>query len=261
VGALAAAFAGAFGAHWIAKREKHRDDLLGEIRHTNAAIMVTFSICNSLISMKKQHVKKLKEDWEGQKESLLDHKEKIKLQQISRDTPFHFLADLETLSLSQLPVDILQNQVLEKLSLVKRPLLLTTTLSQAIHSLAMSLEQRNQLIESYKRSDPAITPALYFGLPYDGDNLNQVYPSLVDATYKQTDDGIFFSQLLCKDLVEHGEKTADQFKKKFGKGSPRISKPNFDNAEKSGLMPEKDNYLDWITMFVNKDDSSNPTIQ
>ncbi len=248
-GSLAGAFAGAYGAQRIAERAKYRDELLKEIRNTNAANMVVFGMCNSLIQMKKQHVKSLKETFETQKAALLDHLNKMQMGQISKDTIFRFSADFETLSLPQLPVDILQKQVFEKLSLVGRPLSLAITLSQTVHSLSASLEKRNQLIESYKVANASISAPLYFGLPQGG-YINQDYPSLINAIYNQTDDGIFFSQLLGKDLVEHGEQIAAQFKKIFGKGAPTISKSNFGKAEKAGLMPKADNYPDWFTMFV-----------
>jgi len=248
-GSLAGAFAGAYGAQRIAERGKYREEALKEIRNSNATTVVAFGICNSLLSIKKQHVKSLKEHFESQKIALLDFQKKRNLNQIGKDEVFQFLADFQTLSLPQLPVDILQKQIFEKLSLVGRPLSLTTTLAQTVDSLRASLDKRNQLIESYKKGTEAISPALYFGLPQQG-HINQDYPSVIDAIYRQTDDGIFFSQLLCKDLAEHGEQIAAQFKKTFGKNAPTISKCDFSKAEKDNLMPNADNYSDWITMFV-----------
>lgn len=256
-GSLAGAFAGAYGAQRIVERAKYRGELLKEIRNTNAATNVSFSVCNSFLSMKKQYVKPLKETFETQKAALLDHQNKRRLGEISKDKLFEFSADLQTLSLPQLPVDILQTQVFEKLSLMGRPLNLATTLSQTAHSLSASLEKRNQLIESYKVNAPTLQDvfvALYFGLPH-GRYINQDYPSSLDAIYSQTDDGIFFSQLLCKDLVEHGEQIAARFKKKYGKGAPTINKLDFTKAETLGLMPKADNYADWVTMFVKNTDS------
>lgn len=251
-GSLAGAFAGAYGAQRIIERAKYRDELLKEIRNTNAATNVTFGICNSLLSLKKQHVKALKETFDAQKLDFLNHQNKVRVGEICKDQVFNFLADLQSLSLPQLPVDILQAQVFEKLSLMGRPLNLATTLSQTAHSLSESLEKRNQLIEFYKvnalaRKDGFV--ALYFGLPQDG-HINQDYASSLDAIYNQTDDGIFFSQLLCKDLVEHGEQIAARFKKKYGKDAPTINKPDFTKAETLGLMPEAENYADWAGMFV-----------
>lgn len=102
-GSLAGAFAGAHGAQRIAERAKYRDELLREIRNTNAATNVALGVCNSLLSVKKQHVKPLKEAFVTQKAALRDHLNKRRLGEISKDAIFNFLADLETLSLPQLP--------------------------------------------------------------------------------------------------------------------------------------------------------------
>jgi hypothetical protein len=252
-GSLAGAFAGAYGAQRIAERSKNRDELLKEIRNTNATISLAFGICNSLLAMKKQHVKSLKENFEAQKEALLEHQQKMRAGQILPGTVFNFLVDFQTLSLLQLPIDILQSQIFEKLSLVGRPLNLTTTLSQTTHSLNASLEKRNQLIEFYKAkaTRQPISPSLYFGLPQGG-HINQDYPCTVYAIYNQTDDGIYFSRLLCKDLVEHGKQVVTHFKKQYGKGAPNVSEPDFNKAVDAGLMPNDDNYADWTSSFIKK---------
>lgn len=250
-GSLAGAFAGAYGAQWIAERSKYREQLLKEMRITNAVIIVAFGICNSLLSLKKQHVKTLKEDFDIQKSALLNHQKRRQLGEIGNDAVFHFVADLQTLSIPPLSGDILQTQIFEKLSVVNRPLSLTTTLNQTIHSLNASLEKRNQLIEFYKSGDSEVTAPVYFGFPQGG-KINQDYPSVIEAIYNQTDDGIFFSQLLCKDLVEHGNQIAEQFKKNFKKGAPTISEPDFSEAVKLNLMPTADKYNYWFTMFIKK---------
>jgi len=243
-GSLAGAFAGAYGAQRIAERAKVRDQFLKEIRDTNTAMMVAFGICNSLITIKKQHLKVLKEDFETQKLALLEHQERRRLGQISKDEIFHFKADLETLSLPPLPVDILQGLVFERLSLVGRPLALTTTLGQTVHTLGAFLEKRNELIESYKAAGGVTVPQ-YFGLPIAG-QIDQNYPSAINAISDQADDGIFFSQLLCKDLAEHGNRIAVQFKDTFGKDAPKINRTDFGPAEDLDLMPSPKSYPDWL---------------
>lgn len=65
--ALAGAFGGALAAQRIGDRSKQRDALLQEIRSTNAAIMVTFTICNTGIVFKKQHVKDIYETYISKK--------------------------------------------------------------------------------------------------------------------------------------------------------------------------------------------------
>lgn len=247
-GSLAGAFAGAYGAQRIAEKAKYRDQLLKEMRGTNTAIMLAFGICNSLLSIKKQHIRSLKENFDVQKTALIEHKHKRESGFISKDQEFHYNADFQTLSLPPLPVDILQTQVFEKLLLVGRPISLTTTLMQTVHSLSASLVMRNQQIEGYKAKNGA-SVAEYFGLPLAG-QVNEIYPSLINAIYEQTDDGIFFSKLLCQDLIEHGNNIVDIFKKNFKKGAPTINKTDFSKAEKLGLMPNTDKYVDWFKMFA-----------
>ena len=244
---MAGAFAGAYGAQRIAEKSKLRDQLLKDIRGTNTAIMLAFGICNSLLSIKEQHVKPLKENFDTQKIALLDHEQKLNLGLISEDEKFHYTANFQTLSLPPLPVDILQTQVFEKLSVTGRPINLLTTLSQTVHNLSSSLAMRNQQIEIYKAKDGA-TAAEYFGLQLEG-HINQIYPSLINAIYQQTDDGIFFSHLLCMDMIEHGNKIVELFNKNFKKGAPIINKTDFSKAEKLGLMPKADKYIDWSTAF------------
>jgi len=59
-GSLAGAFAGALAARRMADKTRNREELLKEIRATNAAIMLAFGICNYHLSIKKQHIKSLK---------------------------------------------------------------------------------------------------------------------------------------------------------------------------------------------------------
>jgi hypothetical protein len=262
VGSLAGAFAGAYGGQWIVAKGKAREELLKEIHNTNAAIMVAFGISNSLLLVKKQHVKSLKENFDVQKASFLAHKQKWESGQLGSGAVFNLHADLRTLPRLALPVGILQKQIFEKLSLGGKPLLLTTTLSAVIDALNSSIDRRNQLIESYKADSysdgaslpPQHLPFLYFGLPDGGGQTNLDYPSLVEAIYHQTDDGIFFSCQLCNALAEHGEQIAGTFKKKFGKGAPLIHKPLFNKAEEADLMPNPDTYADWASMFVKRGD-------
>jgi hypothetical protein len=141
-GALAGAFAGAYGGQWIVARGREREELLTEIRNTSAATVVAFAICNSFLSIKRQHVKRLKDSFDQQKAGFLEHATKRRLGQIPKDTLFQFIADLQSLFLPPFPLETLQRQVFEKLSLdERRPLLLITTLSETVHGLNTSISR------------------------------------------------------------------------------------------------------------------------
>lgn len=250
LGSLAGAFAGAYGAQRIAERAKFRDQLLKEMRVTNTVITLSFGIANSLLALKKQHVMPLIKDFDTEKAAFFEFDTKFKQGLISRTSEYHFRANLMSLSLQHLPVDILQKEIFEKLSLSGRPISLATTLSQTLHNLQSSLAGRNQQIESYKAN--GITAEKYFGLPNNG-QVDEMYSSLMKAIYMQTDEGIFYSHLLCQDMNKHGKDLLKRFNKHFKNGAPTISNVDFSASEIEGLMPDAKNFSDWFTAFREKD--------
>lgn len=255
LGALAGAFAGATAAQRIAERSKHREELLREMRNVNAAIALAFGICNTLLALKKQHVKSLKETYDVQKAALLEFERQRNAGEIQRDKVFKLKSDLQTLNPQSFPMDTLRMVVFERLSIIGRPLNLVVTLSQTVQNLEESLSKRNSLIESYKTvlaNDTQHISTLYLGLPYGEGHINLDYPGTIDAIYSQTDDGIFFSNLLCKDLHAHGNRLADEFKKKFKDNPPCISEVDFTAVSTIELMPDEKNYADWTKAFVTK---------
>jgi hypothetical protein len=258
IGSLAGAFAGAYGGYMIVERGKIREAMLKEIRNTNASNMVSFGICNSLLSTKQQIVKPLKEKYVSQRAEFLEYKRKRDTGEVGKDATFELQMDFQTFTLPPLAIDILQTQAFEKLSLVARPLLLVTSLRQALHSLEQALTTRNALIASYKANSPVspnVLIPLYFGLPDGQGRANQDYRTSIEAIFSLTDSAIFFSCLLCKDLTEHGEHIAATFKKKFRSGAPSIARPEFAKAKAANLMPAAESFADWIGMFVKGADA------
>ncbi len=253
IGSLAGAFAGAYAAQRIVERGKRREELLREIRNTNAAIAIAFGICNSLLSLKKQYVKELKIKYDTDRAAAQAFYERFIKGEVPEEELFSFKADLQTLQLTSLPTDILQEVIFERLSLVGRPLNLVMTLAQTARCLDGSIEKRNTLIEKYKTESAEKNPKfpkLYFGLPYSEGHVNLDYPSSVEAIANQTNDGIFFSNLLCKDLSEHGQRLADEYKNMFKNEAPIVSKVDFGPA--ADLLPDEKDYSDWTAAFVKK---------
>jgi hypothetical protein len=241
----------------IVARGKERDELLAEIRNTNAATVVALGMCNTFLAIKKQHVKRLKETFDKQKADYLARVHKYRMGQLHPgDTAPPLLFDLQLLVLPpfDLPMDTLRHQIFEKISLSnRRPLMLVTSLTETVHGLNTSINNRNRLIASYQAagmSSDDLLP-LYFGLPQGSTHvINQTYPALIDAISRQTDDGIFYSKLLCDDLVVHNGQLAERFKKPFGKAAPgTIDKPDFSEPEGEGLMPNEADYTDWLNLF------------
>ena len=111
VGAFAGAWAGAAAAQKIAEKIKGRDDSIKEMRVTNTAIVVCSAVCDSVISLKKQHVKALKQDYDAKKTQLTEFLQRRDSGQLVKGETFSFVANLQTLSPLPLPMDVLQRQV------------------------------------------------------------------------------------------------------------------------------------------------------
>lgn len=254
VGALAGAFAGATAAQKIAERSKLRDELLREMRNTNASIALAFALCNSLLALKKQHIRGLKEGHDAQSAELIEFKRKRLAGEVSLTQPIEFVFNLFSIQLQPLETETLKTIVFERLTIVGRPLNLVVTLAQTLEGLAESVQRRNDLIAGYKARGTPGTELVndYFGLPLSDGQINLDYPETLKAIYDQTDDGIFFSSLLCKDLQEHGEEIAARFKKTFNDSPPNISECDFTTVLTGNLMPDEANYADWERGFVKK---------
>jgi hypothetical protein len=147
VGSFAAAYAGARAAQLIAEKTRNREELLREIRATNATTMVAFGITNTLLSVKKQHIKPLKEQFDQQRAAT---REALAKQQQGQAGVIEFHANYLAFPALTLPLSILQTQIFEKLSLHGRPIALATTLTQSMDGLNVAIAKRNELIESYK---------------------------------------------------------------------------------------------------------------
>jgi hypothetical protein len=255
IGALAGAAAGAFAAQRIVERGKHRDEVLKEIRNTNAAIALAFTITNTFLAMKNQHIKALKEKYDAQQAELEEFKRKRKAGEIAPNEVFCFQADFETLAPQAVPVDTLRDIVFERLTITGRPLSLVTVIMQTVKNLEESLIKRNSLIQQYRGLEmtPERLAPLYFGFPYEHGHVDLSHPMVIDAIYTQTDDGIFFSQLLCKDLYDHGHKLSLEFKKNHKDELPTVNEVLFDTEKTQSLMPLYSNYSDWLSAFLKKE--------
>jgi hypothetical protein len=258
-GSLAGAFFGAYAAQRIAERNKTRDELLKEIRNTNASIMLSFDICNCLLSAKKQFTSDIKDKFYNQRNIIVDICNNKADASAAINKEIEFGLDFRTLQRMTLPIDILQKRIFDNLSLVGRSISLVATLERTLDGLNVVIERRNKLIEAYKLkslepSEKEHTFNDYFGFRQRSGHIDSEYKDLIDGIESQTDDGIFFSQLLCRDLNEHGNELVAKFKKLSRSGAPRVNKPDFSKAEEAGLMPSGSKYTDWCQMFVKRTD-------
>jgi hypothetical protein len=259
VGALAGAFAGARGAQHVAERARESELLLSQIRTTNAALTTAFTISNVLLAYKKQHIKPLFEMFSAKKAELAEFQKNKSAGAIPRDQTFEFVADLRTLQMPLVPLDLLERLMFEKLSIVGRPLSLTAAIAGAVGALQDVTQRRAALIELFKNLPEAnrstTFPAMYFGLPYAQGRVSTEYADILSGLHSYADDAIFFSELLCKDLMEFGEAALAKYKARVKKTKERVSVISFDEARAAGLMPDPAAYEDWLRGFQRHDDA------
>ena len=255
VSAGAGAFGGALGAQMISEKTRRKEDLQKEIRNTNTAIMVAFGISNSYLMLKDKNVNPLKENFEKQKLELEEFERSRKALN-GENAVFEFQADFQIITPLSIRTDKLETLTFEKISLNGRPLALVDALTNTIHALDIFILKRNQLIEIYRAQGHIpgkVLLGFYFGRPDDHGHIDTNYPDSMEGIYDLTDDCVFFSNLLCDDLITHGKKLAERYERTISKKDvPTINEVHFAKAEQKGLMPNPANYESWTSSFVKQ---------
>lgn len=257
IGALAGASAGALAAQKIASRSKDQEEILAQIRSTNVAITLCVGVCNVFLGLKRQHIKDLYENFQRKRQEARDLLEKVEAGEIQNPEPFEFKADFRTLQMPKVPNDVLRNQIYQKLSVSGRPLSLVATIDGALSSLSYAMETRNRLIEHFKNSayPNEVLGPLYFGLPFGEGHVNSEYADILEAINTYTDDLIFFSELLAKDLRTHGELHLRTLSKKYKATGITVTSFDFSTPRDQGLMPNAEDYADWLRGFRENEDA------
>jgi hypothetical protein len=252
VGAFAGAWGGAYAAQRIADRAKVRDQLLHEVRSSNAAIDLAHQICSTYLGLKEQHVRALKETYDAQRAAVRAHYQGQEDGTIPAGTQLYIGAlDLRSLDKPPVRIDRLEDVVMEKLSVSGRPRPVLAILAQSIAALNETIDRWNKLIADFKaRGEPRddATMAYLFGLQR-GHVIDTTFVDAVQALYKQTDDCIFFSKLLSSDMTRHGDQMRRDFKRRFRGEVPRVQRVLWEQVERKGLFPPEQEYATWISGY------------
>ncbi len=238
--ALAGAYSGAWGAQAIIGKIKDRETLTKEIRNINAAIIVTYEICNFYLSSKQQ--------FQGRKIKFDAAKKAYENLQYAQSTERHSLQlDIEIMPRFFLPIEVLREQLFEKITPGNQVLRLFVTLNNRIHSLNHCIEQINASIASFKERLPLSDKEQlewYLGLENEHGTTDRTYPSFIEHIYADIDDCISCSRILYEKLVGHGEKLRDTCKNKVRKKLRKIETVNFADIDAGDLMPDLKKYAD-----------------
>jgi hypothetical protein len=252
LGSLAGAFAGAIAAQRIVESNKSREELLKELRNTNAAAMAAFTTCNAGLALKKQHVQPLHTQFLSDKADLEQFKALRASGQIPSNATYHFISDMRTFPAPVVPIDTLRDLLFNKISVGGRPLSLVCAIEDASRGLKEAINARYALIERMKSGNipKDDIPTYYFGFPLPNGDTNQEYPDLVFAIHSYCDDLAFFSHMLCGDLTSHSKDLYAKLTKRQREIAPKPTEADFSSARESGLLPPDSQYADWLRAFA-----------
>lgn len=256
--ALAGALFGAMAAHKIASKSKLKEELVKEIRVINASIGLTASIANAVLSLKRQHLSKLWQEYKSTYDEIHENLRLRKLGLIQGAEPVRAVADMVRLTAPDFPLEALMKMTFENMSTAGRPIVLMTAIAHTIKELEDTLNRRNILIEDFKKSNGPENPSFpkkFFAVANDEGGLDSEYRDALWGAVKYTDDLIFFSELMCGDLMEYGKKKVKEYKLgKFGGSDPKIHSIDFSEARAAKLMPNHEDYKNWLEGFKSKDE-------
>lgn len=142
--------------------------------------------------------------------------------------------------------------MVEGINIGGRGLVAAFHLSGAYSSLVEAVAQRSALVNEFRNSTAQDKlPHLYLGLADRQGNVDSRFADNVGAIARYTDDVIFFSNILAKDLHKHGSRLIRRHR--WSLGSPRKVLDSFNwDDDADGLVPDEREYERWLVGFPEK---------
>lgn len=246
VAAGLATWTGARAAEKTGIKNARREAALAEIKHINHAIMVAYSIANTMLVFKKQIILKLVNDYVGGRNKFFQDVAKSKSSNVNEDNRVVSVSsNLIYIDAPLLPLDSLDSLIFEKISSGSRCLAATIQLREYYNYLTSAIHIRRNVIEN---KSGKLTSHIYYGYPHQNTVDNRYHDSIF-AIKSYVDHLIFFSTVICEDLVVNGNSVAKKFKEEHGDGAPLIDRVNFEMAYSEGLVPFSSEYKSWLSSF------------
>jgi hypothetical protein len=160
--------------------------------------------------------------------------------------------DMQTLSPLIFPEDVLAKIIFEKCSLGGEALATVVWLSGAVDDLKYSINYRNKLISELQPKFATMNDLqriqIYVGAPVQGQVDGRLRQN-VEALERQTDDCIFFSMHLAKELMRYGNRLRRR-NWMYKHGVKKFLPADWSIAEAQSLLPNEADYADWLSGFV-----------
>ncbi|MBW6393459.1 hypothetical protein, partial [Billgrantia antri] len=250
--ALAGAGFGVWGAQKVAERSSRAIELLEGLRQANAIVVLATTIANQALSVKKQHVKPLSDQYFKDRDAAKELQYKLSNGTPAQPTTFQF--QLTKITPLTLPIEALKSLTFSAQLMPGRALALVSMTEQSIAELSNAINTRSEIIDALQRSNlPShILCFDYYGLQRPDGNTHAMYHDVMVAVSQYTDDVAFFSTELAEELQSHAARMRERLLK-IRRDAPKANSVDFSGPRESGLMPPRENYSSWLSGFRSQE--------
>lgn len=242
--AFLAAYFGAKFAATQSRRMSEKKSQIEELQNLVFGLTLASSVCSSALSLKGQHLKRLYEEYNSDRERV-----KNSLEDKGRTEPIDFAPDLQTLQ----PINMLVPELVELLN-SKVPdadcSLQSVAMLTVYDNVTVQLALRNDWITELRESEGLMVNPIeninaYFGFENGSGMKDSRYSAYISILYESIDELIFHSYSLNRKLTSKAIELGYGKKSKLGKHGVTIPLIKFNEPNFKDLFPDFDKFADW----------------
>jgi len=237
------AYFGAKAAAWQRDREQTYASAKDSLHQLSDLSVMTGSLCNLILTLKKQQVRDLANNYVIDRTRVSHHFGIPTLNKELLSVRF----DLQTISPPPLDSGVIASSIARFKNRGASDYLQATAIHQSCVNIIKLLERRNEWIADFKKRQMELGEwerlALYFGFPLNSNSVDLEYRGLVEGLANATDDAIFHSYKLYGRLTTQLIHSAVSFEKKYRERF-KFSFLNFEPSR--DFLPSMDSYATWL---------------
>lgn len=248
ISSLAGALLGALAAMLHSRSSLIRKERIDSLRNTNNGLVLAWSCAEMAMSLKSQHVRSLVRNYKAQQEAA----EKANEECLTSGIPATHTVEAEMLKIAPvtIPLEALKHFVYSTNHTDAKSVSAVSMIETSLAELNHVIEMRSNIIDEFRNSDQGHEAFAnkYLGLTKADGSVDNLYSSTIEAIGQYTDDLIFFSVFLGENLKLH----SDQLRESLNSWrEPPVKKMaiDFSSARASGLVPENEEYANWLRGF------------